>query len=118
MKGLYDHPRANDAGIHVCLPLGGTLLLAVLIVLAALAFSCGPNDAEKRTLDIHGAVHVYPTVTPPAEYPGSDFIDVVGPKDHVKVIQVVHKRSYMAVRIRLSNGREGWVFSGESIELR
>jgi len=91
-------------------------LLAV-VVLAVLPFSCESNDAEKHTLAIYGAVHVYRTQTPPADYPGSDFIDVIGPKDHVNVMQIVHKRNYVAVRIRLSDGREGWVFSGESIEL-
>jgi hypothetical protein len=93
-----------------------TFLLAV-IALAALPFSCESNGAGKHTLAIYGAVHVYRADTPPADYPGSDFIDVIGPKDHVNVIQVIYKRNYMAVRIRLSDGREGWVFSGESIEL-
>jgi hypothetical protein len=93
----------------------GAVLIA--LVLAALLFSCESNDAEKHTLAIYGTVHVYQTDTPPAHYPGSDFIAVIGPKDHAKVMQVVHKRDYMAVRIGLSDGREGWVFSGESIEL-
>ena len=93
-----------------------TFLLAV-IVLTTLPFSCESNEAEKYTLFVHGAVHVYRTNTPPAAYPGSGFIDVIGPKDHVRVMQVIYKRNYMAVRIRLSDGREGWVFSGESIEL-
>ena len=87
------------------------------LVLSTFLFSCQPNDAEKHNLAIYGAVHVYRTHTPPAGYPGSGFIAVIGPKDHVKVVQVVHERDHMAVRIRLSDGREGWVFSGESIEL-
>jgi len=90
--------------------------LLAAIVLAVLAFSYESNDAEKH-IAIYGSVHVYRTQTPPADYPGSDFIDVIGPKDHVRVMQVVAKRNYVAVRIRLSDGREGWVFSGESIEL-
>jgi len=93
------------------------VFLLAVIVLAVLQFSCESNDAQKHTLGIYGPVHVYRTQTPPADYPGSDFIDVIGPKDHVSVMQVVHERNYMAVRIRLSDGREGWVFSGESIEL-
>lgn len=63
-------------------------------------------------------MHVYPSHTPPAEYPGSDFIAVIGPKDNVRVVQVMRKRDYMAVKVRLNDGREGWVFSGESIELK
>jgi hypothetical protein len=91
-------------------------------VLIALVFSvsllgCESNNAEKQRLAIYGTVHVYRSLTLPADYPGPDLIGVIGPKDHVKVLQVVQKRNYMAVRIRLSDGREGWVFSGEGIEL-
>jgi len=88
-----------------------------VIVFAALPFSCESNDAQKQTLTVYGTVHVFRGDTPPADYPGSDFIAVIGPKDHVEVKQVIQKRDHMAVRIRLSDGREGWVFSGESIEL-
>lgn len=90
---------------------------AVLLFSSLLLLACD-SDAEKHTLIISGAVHVYPTDTPPAVYPGPNFIEVLGPKDHVKVRQVVYKNGYMAVKVRLDDGREGWVFSGESIELR
>ena len=60
---------------------------------------------------------MYPTDTPPMAYPGSDFIDVVGPRDKIEVRKIVYKPNYVAVKIKLSDGREGWVFSGESIEL-
>lgn len=93
---------------------------AILIAcfIPALLFSCVSNDVEKKNLLVHGTVHVYPSHTPPAEYPGSDFIAVIGPKDNVRVVQVMRKRDYMAVKVRLNDGREGWVFSGESIELK
>ena len=90
----------------------------LLITLSLFLNACNANDAENHTLVISGAVHVYPNETPPAVYPGSNFIEVLGPKDHVKVRQVVYKNGYMAVRVRLDDGREGWVFSGESIELK
>ena len=93
----------------------GAILIA--LVLSALLFGCESNDAAKQTLAVYGTVHVYRSQTPAADYPGTDFIAVIGPKDHVKVMQVIPKRNYVAVRIRLSDGREGWVFSGEGIEL-
>src|SRR6185437_3380296 len=80
--------------------------------------SCHSSDTEKRSLAINGAVHVYPNEVPPVVYPGPDFIEVLGPKDEVKVRQVVYKNGYMAVRVKLKAGREGWVSSGESIELQ
>ena len=89
----------------------------IVLILAMSLVSCGSNDARKHTLAVYATVHVYRTDTPPADYPGSDFITVIGPEDHVQVMQVVQKRDHMAVRVRLPDGREGWVFSGESIEL-
>jgi hypothetical protein len=93
------------------------MLLAVLVA-GSVSFGCHSSSAEKRTLYINGAVHVYPNETPPAVYPGPDFLEVLGPKDRVKIRQVVYKNGYMAVKVRLKDGREGWVFSGESIELK
>ncbi len=95
-------------------------MLAASVVMATvlLGYSACTSNTEKRTLAINGAVHVYPQDTPPPVYPGSDFIDVLGPKDRVKVRQVEYKNGYMAVKVRLKDGREGWVFSGESIELK
>jgi hypothetical protein len=89
----------------------------IALVLPALLLCCKSNDAEKQRLAVYGSVHVYRSPIPPAEYPGSDFTDVIGPKDHVKVVQIIQKRNHIAVKIRLSDGREGWVFSGESIEV-
>lgn len=89
----------------------------IALVVSVLLLSCETNDAEKLTLAVYGTVHVYRNPTPPADYPGSDFIGVIRPKDRVKVTQVIHKRNYTAVKVRLSDGREGWVFSGEGIEL-
>ncbi len=91
---------------------------ALLVTLLALCLTgCQTGDAE-RTLVIHGAVHVYPTDTPPDVYPGHDFVEVLGPKDQVKVQQVLYRNGYLSVKVRLKDGREGWVFSGEPIDLR
>jgi hypothetical protein len=92
--------------------------LATLLTISVLLSSCHSSGVENRTLAINGAVHVYPNEVPPAVYPGPDFIEVLGPKDQVKVRQVVYKNGYMAVKVKLKDGREGWVFSGESIELK
>lgn len=94
------------------------VLLCILLYLFLWTAGCSSSDAENRTLVVNGAVHVYPTDTPPAVYPGPEFMDVLGPKDQVKVRQVEYKNGYMAVKVKLKDGREGWVFSGESIELK
>ena len=91
---------------------------AILFALSlpVLVSSCVSNDHQEKLL-VHAPVHVYRSYTPPQAYPGSDFIAVIGPKDNVTVVQVMRNRDYMAVKIRLNDGREGWVFSGEAIEL-
>ena len=118
-----DHQRARIIGriaARIGLSMNSRFLYATAIaaLLASGIPGCRSSDAEKRTLQISGAVHVYPTEVPPPVYPGPDFIEVLGPKDQVKVRQVVYRNGYMSVKVRLKDGREGWVFSGESIELK
>ena len=96
------------------LRLRGAFLIVHLT--SALFFSCRSNDTQRK-IDIYGPVHVYRTMTPPSSYPGSDFIAVIGPKDKVKIRRVIQKPNYVAVNIVLADGQEGWVFSGEDIEL-
>jgi hypothetical protein len=97
----------------------GLTLASVFLVTALLCTSaCTSSDAGGRQLAINGAVHVYPSDTPPAVYPGADFLEVLGPKDQVRVQEVKYRNGYMAVKVKLKDGREGWVFSGESIELK
>lgn len=97
-------------GLH----LAETLLIATLIVCGCACSSHEPS----RTLLINGAVHVYATDTPPPVYPGPEFLEVLGPNDQVKVQQVKYRNGYMAVEVKLKDGRQGWVFSGESIEVK
>lgn len=96
------------------LRLRGAFLIAPLT--AILFVACHSDNAERK-LDIYGPVHVYRSSTPPSAYPGSDFIAVISPKDKVKVRQVIQNTNYIAVKVVLPDGKEGWVFSGESIEL-
>jgi hypothetical protein len=78
----------------------------------------GCHSAERHTLIINGPVHVYRSEVPPSTYPGRDFIALLSPNDHPQILEVRSGNGYRAVKIRLADGREGWVFSGESIELR
>jgi len=92
------------------------LAIGLLFVLMGFAVSC--EKTEPHTLIINGPVHVYKTDVPPATYPGTDFIAELGASDHPAVLEVKPKNGYRAVKIRLADGREGWVFTGESIEVR
>jgi hypothetical protein len=87
-----------------------------MVALAAIVL-VGCHTAEHHTLVINGSVHVYKSDVPPSKYPGMDFIAELGPSDHPEVLQIRSGSGYRAVKIRLDDGREGWVFSGESIEV-
>lgn len=121
-----DHPGSRRIGRFAArlsgdvdrLLLRDTIVFLVLTLALLWLASCNSGDAPKRTLLINGAVHVYSDPNPPAVYPGPNFLEVLGPQDHVKVQQVVYRNGYMAVKVKLKDGREGWVFSGESIELK
>ena len=89
----------------------------VVLVLTATLIALGACARETRTLTISGPVHVYPSSTPPSSYPGTNFIAELGPHDSVRVLQVKYEKGFAAVHVRLPDGREGWVFSGESIDL-
>jgi hypothetical protein len=71
-----------------------------------------------HSIVITGRVHVYASATPPVTYPGSDFIAELGPNDHPTVLETQSGNGYRAAKVRLANGREGWVFSGESVEIK
>jgi len=89
-----------------------TILLAVGLGLVA----C--DRAPAHAVVITGPVHVYRSATPPSTYPGSDFLAELGPSDHPAVLEAVSGNGYRAAKVRLADGREGWVFSGESVEIK
>jgi hypothetical protein len=94
-------------------------LFPVVLGAVVLWFSaCTSSDAANRNLLINGEVHVYASDTPPPVYPGANFVEVLRPNDQVKVEEVKYQNSYMAVKVKLKDGRQGWVFSGESIEVK
>jgi hypothetical protein len=99
----------------VCRRSLAAIFAIVPLLLLTMATGC---EHAGPTLIISGPVHVYKTEIPPATYPGTDFIAELHPGDHPKVLEVRSGNGYRAVKVRLADGREGWVFSGESIELR
>lgn len=91
---------------------GSLIFLCVGLVLLA----CD-RDAE-HTIHITGRVHVYKIEIPPSAYPGADFIAELGPNDHPQVLETKSGKGYRAAKVRLADGREGWVFSGEAVEIK
>jgi hypothetical protein len=61
---------------------------------------------------------VYKTEIPPAAYPGTDFIAELGPQYRPIILQVKSGSGYRAAKVQLADGRVGWVFTGESIDIK
>jgi hypothetical protein len=94
-------------------------VVSVMLVAVCLALvRCEKPSGAGATLVISGPVHVYPTEIPPSNYPRNNYIAELGPKDRPAVLEVKSGNGYRVVRVRLADGREGWVFSGEPIDLR
>jgi hypothetical protein len=90
--------------------------LTCLLIAASLTLGC--ERAAPHSILITGAVHVYKSSTPPATYPGTDFIAELGPNDHPTVLETTSRNGYRAAKIRLADGREGWVFTGEAVDIK
>jgi hypothetical protein len=94
--------------------------LSFLLLAAALAcaIACDRSGRTAHTVTITGPIHVYKTENPPTTYPGTDFITQLGPSDHPTVLETKSGNGYRAAKIRLADGREGWVFSGEAVDIQ
>lgn len=84
----------------------------------ACTVACDRSDRTEHSINITGTVHVYKTQMPPTTYPGTDFIAELGPSDHPQVLETRSGNGYRTAKIRLADGREGWVFSGEAVEIK
>jgi hypothetical protein len=105
-------------------PLAGRLTIVsgaicVLAVIVGILVLQDTSEDRGHSLMVNGPVHVYKTEFPPSsERERSDYVALLAPGDQVEVRRVRYGKGYMAVKIRMRDGREGWVFSGESIELK
>ena len=90
--------------------------LAALVLAVSLVLAC--DRTAQHSIVITGPVHVYPSSTPPATYPGTNFVAELGPNDHPQVLETTSGNGYRAAKVRLADGREGWVFSGEAVEIK
>ena len=90
--------------------------IAVLLLATSLTLAC--EHGATHSIIITGTVHVYPSPKPPATYPGPNFVAVLGPSDHPQVLETTSGNGYRAAKVRLADGREGWVFSGEAVEIK
>jgi hypothetical protein len=60
---------------------------------------------------------VYRTAEPPWRDPGNSPIATAAQHDTLSVTRIRYEKDYMMVRVKLTDGREGHVFSGDGFRL-
>jgi len=99
-------------------------LIIAIIVLAAIAagvaitdFVVQVHEDRQYTVKITGNVRVYDKENPPGYTRGEEgVIEIIQPKDRVDVLRIYSHDEYQAVKIRLPDGREGYIFCCENFD--
>jgi hypothetical protein len=102
-------------------------IFIVVSLVACLAASVGiaywitdVHQDRQFSVKITGPVKVYDRESPPGYHRGDDgLVDVLRPADRVNVLRIhFHEdEGSEAIRVRLRDGREGYIFCCENFEL-
>ena len=91
---------------------------AVLIGVAVVALILDIHDDRQYTAVVTGDVRVYERSAPPENFKSdTGMIDMLHRGDQVQVLRITSETSYKAYRIRLRDGREGYIFFGQDFDL-
>ncbi len=96
----------------------GILTLAAIaagVSIAALVVDI--HEDRQYTVKVTGSVRVYDRESPPGYQRGDDgLIEILRPMDRVNVMRIVDHDDFQAIRVRLHDGREGYIFCCENFE--
>jgi hypothetical protein len=113
----------EDCGANAGATVKRGILIGIL-TLAAIAAGIGItaqivdiHEDRQYTVRVTGKVRVYDTESPP-EYTRGDngVIDILRPSDQVDVLRILDHDDFQAIKIRLHDGREGYIFCCENFE--
>jgi len=85
-------------------------LLAFLLITVNAA--CGNSNSMVQAT---GKVEVYETF--PKNEPGNKIVGVLNPGESAPVLATRHSKEFMFYRIRLADGREGYVMFGDDFKV-
>lgn len=94
------------------------ICLGISIVLAMLLVDI--NQDRQYSVKIKGVVKVYDRESPPGYKRGDDgVIDVLHAHDRVTVMRIIFhdEEAFESIRVRLPDGREGYIFCCDNFEL-
>jgi hypothetical protein len=98
-----------------------TITIGFILCLAALA-AFGPpaldayHDRQHRVL-VDKPLHIYQGAEPPWRDHNNPPIASAAEHDTLSVTRIRYEKDYMVVRVKLADGREGYVFSGDGFHL-
>jgi hypothetical protein len=100
-------------------------LIVSLVVLAAITagiamtvFLVDLHNDRQYTVRVTGKVPVYESDRPPAASPDEGVIQTLHASDQVRVLRIVSHDEFQAIKVRLPDGREGYIFCCQNFELR
>ncbi len=93
-------------------------IASAAIGIAVAVYVVDVHEDRQYDVRITGPVWLFNSESPSRETRGSEgLIQVLEPNDQVKVLRILHGRDYDAIRVRLENGSEGYIFLGDNFEL-
>lgn len=74
------------------------------------------HEDRQYTVRVTGKVLVYDSDHPTGIERGEGVIETLRPLDRVRVLRVVSHGDFQAIKIRLNDGREGYIFCCQNFE--
>jgi hypothetical protein len=94
------------------------VLIAVGLGIGAIAYVEDVHADRTSTLRISGPVRVYDRESPAGYDRGDDgVIFILRPDDSVQVLRIHRATGVEAIRVRLHDGREGYIFCCDNFEI-
>jgi hypothetical protein len=99
-------------------------ILVGILTLAAIAAGIGIallvvdiHEDRQYTVKVTGNVRVYDAESPPGYSRGDEgVVEILHPQDRVDVLRIMSHDDFQAIKIRLKDGREGYIFCCENFE--
>jgi hypothetical protein len=101
--------------MRFALTIGSALCLAALLVFGPPALDAY-HDRQHRVV-VERSLSVYETTEPPWRDHSNSPVAAAAARDTFPVMRIRYEKDYMVVRVKLADGREGYVFSGDGFHL-
>ena len=101
--------------MRLAITIGFVLCLAALLVFGPAALDAY-HDRQHRVL-VERPLHIYQTAELPSRDQSNVPIASAAERDTLPVTRIRYEKDYMVVRVKLADGRKGYVFSGDGFHL-